>query len=132
MTPIWHGAPAGGPGPDASWAAWTGPAAGWGERLLGLAMGILHPPGGLPPLQRREAEDGTGALAAAVAAVVAIAAQRARAAGDLPRLRAVIDRALDAAEPAEEEVADAALPCIADADPAEERRRLMALARRQG
>jgi hypothetical protein len=69
----------------------------------------------------------SAALAAAVAAVVAVAAQRALAAGDLPRLRGLIERALDAAEPAAP--ADAAegtgLPAIADAEPLAERRRLI-------
>jgi hypothetical protein len=75
----------------------------------------------------------TAALAAAVAGVVAVAAQRALAAGDLPRLRALIERALDSVEPAAQaEAGDAKeLPAIADAEPRVERRRLAVLMRRQ-
>jgi hypothetical protein len=93
-----------------------------------LAANALH---ATLPLSGRSAADST-ALAAAVAAIVAVAAQRALAAGDLPGLRALIDRALDAAESAPPNAAEETqLPSIADAEPRQERRRLSALMRRQ-
>lgn len=71
-----------------------------------------------------------GTLAAAVAAIVAIAAQRARAGGTLDALREAVEAALDAATPAPPEPRDGEatdLPRIADADPVQEERRLRAL-----
>ncbi len=71
-------------------------------------------------------------LVAAVAGIVAIAAEKARAAGDLGALRDAIEAALgpanDSADPRETGRPD--LPRIADADPAEEAARLAALAAR--
>ncbi|WP_372622309.1 hypothetical protein [Falsiroseomonas sp.] len=69
-------------------------------------------------------------LVAAVAGIVAVAAERARAAGDLGALREAIERALDAAappagDPREPGATD--LPRITDADPALEQTRLRAL-----
>lgn len=52
-----------------------------------------------PPPRSLAGSDRPPALAAAVAAVVAIAAERALARGELSALRASIDRVLDAAEP---------------------------------
>lgn len=100
---------------------------GWGGRMLGLAMSLVQPAG----RERPQPSGGTAPLAAAVAGIVAIAAQRAKAAGDLGSLRALIDRALDSAEPQGEAQEDATLPRIADADPLAERQRLLALAARQ-
>ncbi len=75
---------------------------------------------------------GTSALAASVAAIVAVAAQRALAAGDLPGLRALVERALNAVEPPfGEEREEPDLPPIADAEPEAEGLRLLALMRRQ-
>lgn len=73
---------------------------------------------------------GPAGLVAAVAGIVAIAAERARAAGDLGALRDAIERVLDgtappAADPREPGGAD--LPRIADADVALEEPRLRAL-----
>jgi hypothetical protein len=71
-------------------------------------------------------------LIAAVAGIVAIAAEKARAAGDLAALRDAIEAALgpanDSADPREAGGPD--LPCIADADPKVEAARLAALAAR--
>jgi hypothetical protein len=76
--------------------------------------------------------DRTPGLAAAVAAIVAIAAQRALANGEFAALRALIDRVLDAAEPqVENDAEDDRLPMIADADAPRERDRLAALLARQ-
>lgn len=69
-------------------------------------------------------------LIAAVAAIVALAAERARAAGDLGALREAIERALDSATPGSDDPRDdpgAELPRIADADPRLEESRLRAL-----
>jgi hypothetical protein len=66
-------------------------------------------------------------LIAAVAAVVGLAAERARAAGDFAALRDAIERALDAAAPASADPRDGPgtdLPRIVDADPALEESRL--------
>jgi hypothetical protein len=115
---LWRPGLEGDPGPE------------WGDRLLGLAMSIVHPPSAAG---RDRREGNTAALATAVASIVAIAAQRAAAAGDLAQLRALVERALDAAEPVVTDAPDAgAGVCNADADPGEERRRLLQLASRQG
>lgn len=75
---------------------------------------------------------GADAMVAAAAAVMGIVAHRAGVAGLLPRLRSLIDDALDAAEPTPDLRSESTcLPDIADADPTLERRRLAALARRQ-
>jgi hypothetical protein len=75
--------------------------------------------------------DSGAPLVAAVAAIVALAAERARAAGELPALLDALDGVLapanDALDPREAMAAD--LPCIADADPLAEATRLRALAR---
>lgn len=100
----------------------------WGERLAGFAMSLLQSPAGR---ERPQSSEGTATLATAVAGIVAVAAQRARLAGDLANLRALIERALDTADPSTEAEEDPALPRIADADPLTERQRLLALAARQ-
>jgi hypothetical protein len=95
-----------------------------------LEAGWQPPSTVLPPRDR--AAESAAALVAALAGVVAIAAPRAGEAGLLPRLRALLDDALDAAEPAPAvEPGMTELPDIEDADPALERRRLAALMRRQ-
>lgn len=106
-----------------------GPLWGWGARLRDATLSLLS----TPVMREGDAPGfGTEALSAAVSAIVAIAAQRARAAGDLSRLRALIERTLDAAEPAADELGEGTgLPCIADADFGQERQRLSALAQYQ-
>lgn len=75
----------------------------------------------------------TPELIAAVAGIVAIAAEKARAAGDLDALRhaieAVLGPANDPGDPREEKPHE--LPRIADADPLLEAMRLAALAEGQ-
>jgi hypothetical protein len=71
-------------------------------------------------------------LSAAVAAIVAVAAQRARAVGTYDALREAVEAALDAAAPPPPDPREIGgeLPRIADADPAEEAGRLRALCSR--
>jgi|GEM_PF-3734764 len=76
--------------------------------------------------------DPTPPLAAAVAAVVGIAARRARAAGELGILRDAVTAALDAADPPAAEPEDGGPATLADADPRLEAFRLRRLARRLG
>jgi hypothetical protein len=81
----------------------------------------------------KRGSSGPPRLVAAVAGIVAIAAERARAAGDLGTLREAIERALDAvalsaADPRDVPPAD--LPRISDTDAAVEEMRLRALAGR--
>jgi hypothetical protein len=68
-------------------------------------------------------------LVAAVAGIVAVAAERARAAGDLGALRDAIERVLEAAAPPAGDPRECAtdLPRISDADPGVEQIRLGAL-----
>lgn len=83
-----------------------------------------RPPEGAP---RR---DGASALVGAVAAIVAVAAERARVNGELGTLRDALERVLDAAAPPPPDPRDAAgpeLPPIADIDAAQEAARLRAL-----
>jgi hypothetical protein len=78
------------------------------------------------PRQARRAPS----LVAAVAGIVAIAAERARSAGDLGSLREAIERVLDAAAPPAADPRDqnaADLPRIVDADPLREEQQLRAL-----
>jgi hypothetical protein len=85
---------------------------------------------GAPSGETRRSSRVAPSLAAAVAAIVGVAAQRARAAGTLDALREAIEAALDAATPAQPDPreADAAeLPRIGDADETEEVARLRAL-----
>ena len=83
-----------------------------------------------PAAETRAGRRMTPSLVAAVAAIVAVAAQRARATGSLDALRDAVEAALEGAatpppDPREAEAAD--LPRIADADPTQEERRLRAL-----
>lgn len=123
-----------------------GTAAGWAERLAEIGLHLMQQPlasthmdterrPGAAPASKRPVS-GTAALSAAVASIVAIAAQRALAAGELPKFREAIDRALDALTPDAEagdprDNAMPELPRIADADPAQEVSRLMRLLRGQ-
>ena len=82
------------------------------------------------PAPRSEARQDPLALVATVAAIVAIAAQRARANGTVDALRDAVEAALDAVAPPARDPRDAAtgaLPRIADADPALEQARLRGL-----
>lgn len=72
-----------------------------------------------------------GALIAAVAGIVSVAAEKARRSGQLGALRDAIDAALGPANDADpREVEQPDLPRIADADPLREAMRLGALAAR--
>ena len=105
------------------------------SRMAGPAdrPGDEHPQRPVEPAAFARAGQRQSGLAAAVASIVAIAAQRARAAGDLGHLRSLIDRALEAADPQPDDTAaeDPTLPRIADADPQQEGQRLAALMCRQ-
>lgn len=94
----------------------------WFPTPVSLSQDQARPDGRLAP-----------GLIAAVAGIVAIAAEKARAAGDLSALRDAIEAAIgpanDAEDPREGCTLDA--PCIADADPALEAQRLAALAARE-
>lgn len=83
-----------------------------------------------PPAEARASRRMAPSLVAAVAAIVAVAAQRARATGSLDALRDAVEAALDgtaAAPPDPRETDTADPPRIADADPTQEERRLRAL-----
>lgn len=82
------------------------------------------------PAPRSEARQDPLALVATVAAIVAIAAQRARASGTVDALRDAVEAALDSVAGPARDPRDAgrgALPRIADADPALEETRLRGL-----
>jgi hypothetical protein len=116
---------------------------GWAERLVAGSLasqrGAAHASSVLPGSQEltpTRAASGTASLTAALAGIVVIAAQRALAAGDLPKLREAIDRAFDsvlseaeARDPREDGMGE--LPRIADAEPTSEAGRLRHLMRRQ-
>lgn len=77
-----------------------------------------------------EARQDPLALVATVAAIVVIAAQRARASGTVDALRDAVEAALDTVAPPVRDPRDAttaALPRIVDADPALEQARLRGL-----
>lgn len=103
--------------------SFAGPWPGSGPRPAFAAEGPrrLHPPAPGHALPGQASPN----LYAAIAGVVAVAAERAVAAGELAALRDAVERALDAAEvaaadPREADMAD--LPAIADHDGAEEAR----------
>jgi len=125
LEPGWSPAATGG---EALWP-FGGGEGGWTGRHPRAAPAALSAAAALR--EGGAARPAGGALASAVAAIVAIAAQRAFAAGELGQLRALVERALEVGEPAAEEAEEAGLPPIADADPAEEARRLGALLQRQ-
>lgn len=103
----------------------------WRNRLVSMALGLSHP-AAVTDEATPSSGGSTSALASAVASIVAVAAQRALAAGDLAQLRALVERALDAAEPAHDDGAGpTGLPAIADADTTRERRHLLSLMERQ-
>jgi len=109
-----------------------GTANGWAERLVSGSTALANP---TPEIPARAASVQTG-LTAAIANIVVVAAQRALAAGELPKLREAIDRAIDsvsaeveARDPRDTAVSD--LPRIADAEPNHEAGRLMSLMRSQ-
>jgi hypothetical protein len=83
-----------------------------------------------PTAEARHGRRQGPSLAAAVAAIVSVAAQRARSTGTLDALREAVEAALDGATPgqADPREADTAdLPRIADADPLQEALHLRAL-----
>ncbi len=116
---------------------------GWAERLVARSIlpnrPTLAKSNALPcasDLTAVRAPSGTTSLTSALAGIVVVAAQRALAAGDLPRLREAIDRAFDSVigeaephDPREENMGE--LPRIADAEPTSEAGRLRHLMRRQ-
>jgi hypothetical protein len=135
-----------------------GSASGWAERLVvrslaqpsraerearGSLQGTRTPgltqredlrPGETPTPSRPGAA--IAGLTTAIANIVAVAAQRALAAGELPKLRDAIDHAMEAASGDAEQAdpRDACmpdLPRIVDAEPSHEAGRLLSLLRRQ-
>lgn len=117
--------------------------AGWADRLLSISLapnranantGAAMP--NVADLSSRRSPSGTTSLTAALAGIVVIAAQRALAAGEFPKLREAIDRALhsvlgdgEAGDPREDGMGE--LPRIGDIDLRWEMNRLSHLMRRQ-
>jgi hypothetical protein len=112
-----------------------GTAAGWAERLVAMSLSRTARRGsaarGFSPA---ESARPAPSLTAAIAAIVAVAAQRARATGDLPALRDAIDRALDSADlPADEDPREQGMAFLAPISDAagQEGGQLMSLMQRQ-
>jgi hypothetical protein len=106
------------------------PASPTGKRPMPMPMTSSWLSLASPAVEARHGQRQGPSLAAAVAAIVSVAAQRARSNGTLDALRDAVEAALDGAtpgqsDPREGETSD--LPRIADADPLQEERQLRAL-----